>query len=85
LFAAQQGGTVTGAAGKGDGVVIARVTAVNHSEPDVSSAEYANFRQVVGQQLGESALDTLAAATRKQVGVNVHQSTVQQVLGGTQQ
>ncbi|HYM19349.1 MAG TPA: SurA N-terminal domain-containing protein, partial [Micropepsaceae bacterium] len=85
LFAAQQGGIVTGAAGKGDGVVIARVTAVNHPEPDVSSAEYANFRQVVGQQLGESALDTLAAATRKQVGVNIHQATVQQVLGGTQQ
>jgi len=85
LFASQKGAVVTGAAGKGDGVVLARVVAVNHPEPDVSSADYANFRRVVGQQLGETTIDTLAAASRKEVGVNVHQATVQRVLGETQQ
>jgi len=85
LFASQKGAVVTGPAGKGDGVVLARVVAVNHPEPDVSSADYANFRRVVGQQLGETTIDTLAAASRKEVGVNIHQATVQRVLGETQQ
>src|SRR5258706_5927381 len=85
LFASQKGAIVTGAAGKADGVVFARVVAVNHPEPDVSSADYTNFRRVVGQQLGETTIDTLAAASRKEVGVNVHQATVQRVLGETQQ
>src|SRR5262249_12366431 len=85
LFASQQGTVVTGPAGKGDGLVIARVVAVNHTEPDVSSAEYANFRQVVGQQLSETMVDSLAAGSRKDVGVSVHQATVQRVLGETQQ
>jgi len=85
LFASQQGTVVTGPAGKGDGLVIARVVAVNHTEPDVSSAEYANFRQVVGQQLGETMVDSLAAGSRKDVGVSVHQASVQRVLGETQQ
>jgi peptidyl-prolyl cis-trans isomerase D len=85
LFAVQQGMLVTGPAGKGDGVVLARVVAVNHPEPDLSSAEYANFRKVVGQQLGETTIDTLAAASRKEVGVTVHQAVVQRVVGETQQ
>jgi peptidyl-prolyl cis-trans isomerase D len=85
LFASQQGSLVTGPAGKGDGIVIARVTAVAHPEPDVSSADYANFRRVIAQQLGETTVDTLAAASRKQVGVNVHEATVQRVLGSETQ
>jgi peptidyl-prolyl cis-trans isomerase D len=85
LFTSQQGSVVTGPAGKGDGIVIARVTGVSHPEPDVSSADYANFRRVIAQQLGETTVDTLAAASRQKVGVNVHQATIQRVLGSENQ
>jgi peptidyl-prolyl cis-trans isomerase D len=81
LFGAPPGTVITGPAGKGNGFVIARVVKVIHPEADVSSAEYANFRRTAAQQLGETAIDSLAAAARKQAGVNIHQETVQRVLG----
>jgi hypothetical protein len=61
------------------------VVKVIHPEADVSSAEYANFRRTAAQQLGETAIDSLAAAARKQAGVSIHQETVQRVLGETPQ
>jgi hypothetical protein len=51
----------------------------------LSSADYTNFRRSASQQLGETAVDTLAAAARKQAGVSIHQATVQRVLGETPQ
>ena len=51
-------------AGKGNGVVIARVVAVAHPEPDVSSAQYVQFRQTAAQQLTNTAVDTIAAASQ---------------------
>jgi len=85
LFGAPAGTVITGPAAIGNGSVIARVVSVNHPEPDVSSAEYANFRRTAGQQLGETAMESLAAAARKEAGVNVHQATVQRILGETPQ
>ncbi len=85
LFAATPGAVVTGPAGKGNGYVIARVAKVEHPEPDVSGAEYAQFRQTAAQQLSETAVDSLAAAARKSVGVTVHQATVQRIVGEPQQ
>jgi hypothetical protein len=85
LFGAPPGAVITGAAGKGNGYVIARVVRADHPEPDVSSAEYANFRKTAAQQLAETAVESLAAAARKQAGVSVHQATLQRILGDAQQ
>jgi peptidyl-prolyl cis-trans isomerase D len=85
LFATAPGAIITGPAGKGNGMVLARVVKVEHPEPDLSSADYNNFRKSASQQLGETAVDTLAAAARKQAGVSIHQETVQRVLGETPQ
>ena len=79
------GAVISGPAGKGNGVVIARTVSVSHPEPDVSSAQYAQFRQTAAQQLSNTASDSLASASRKQAGVTIHQATVQQVLGETTQ
>jgi len=85
LFAATPGAIVTGPAAKGGGYVIARVAKVERPEPDVSGSDYGKFRQTASQQLGETAVDSLAAAARKDAGVNVHQATVSRVLGGEPQ
>src|SRR5258705_2291534 len=85
LFGAPPGAVVTGAAGKGNGYVIARVVRADHPEPDVSSADYANFRKTAAQHLAETAVESLAAAARKQAGVSVHQATLQRILGDAQQ
>jgi len=85
FFAATPGAVVTGPAGKGTGYVIARVAKVEHPEPDVSGAEYAQFRQTAAQQLSETAVDSLAAAARKNAGVTVHQATVKRIVGEPQQ
>jgi peptidyl-prolyl cis-trans isomerase D len=85
VFAAPPGTVITGAAGRGNGIVLARVVKVAHPEPDVSSADYLNFRRTAAQQLSMTAVDSLAAAARKKAGVNIHQATVQRVLGDTTQ
>jgi len=85
LFGAPAGTFVTGAAGKGNGMVIARVVKVVHPEPDLSSADYLAFRRSASQQLSLTAIDSLAAAAKKVAGVTVHPETVQRVLGDTQQ
>jgi peptidyl-prolyl cis-trans isomerase D len=85
VFAAPPGTVITGAAGKGNGIVLARVVKVVHPEPDVSSADYLNFRRTAAQQLSMTAVDSLAAAARKKAGVNIHQATVQRVLGDVPQ
>src|SRR5882672_809472 len=85
FFAATPGAVVTGPAGKGTGYVIARVAKVAHPEPDVRGAEYAQFRQTAAQQLSETAVDSLAAAARKNAGVTVHQATVKRIVGEPQQ
>lgn len=85
IFGQPTGAILSGPAGKGNAVIIARVVAVIHPQVDVTSAAYTNFRQAAAQQLGESAVDTLAAATRQSAGVNIHQATLQRVLGDTQQ
>ena len=51
LFAAHPGTVITGPAGKGNGMVIARVTSVIHPEPDVSSADYLNFRKAAAHAI----------------------------------
>jgi peptidyl-prolyl cis-trans isomerase D len=85
IFGAPPNTIITGAAGRGNGIVLARVVKVDHPEPDVSSADYLNFRRSASQQLSMTAVDSLAAAARKKAGVNVHQATVQRVLGDTPQ
>jgi peptidyl-prolyl cis-trans isomerase D len=85
MFAAPPGTVLTGPAGKGNGVVLTRVAKVIHPQPDLSSADYVNFRRTAAQQLSVTAIDSLAAAARKQAGVNIHQATVQRVLGDAPQ
>ena len=85
LFSVPPETIITGPTGKGNGYVIARVVSVDHPKPDLSSAEYTNFRRGAAQQLSETTVDSLAAAARKREGVNIHQATLQRVLGDTQQ
>ena len=85
LFAAPPGTVVNGPAGQGNGIVLTRVVKVAHPEPDVSSAEYLNFRRTATQQLSMTAVDSVAAAARLKAGVNIHQETVERVLGDTAQ
>jgi hypothetical protein len=85
LFSSPQGTWLSGPAGRGTGSVIARVVKVTRTEPDVSAAEYMNYRRSAGQQLGDTAIDSLAQASRKEAGVTVHQQTIQRVLGETPQ
>jgi peptidyl-prolyl cis-trans isomerase D len=75
LFSSPQGTWLSGPAGRGTGSVIARVVKVTRTEPDVSAAEYMNYRRSAGQQLGDTAIDSLAQASRKEAGVTVHQQT----------
>jgi peptidyl-prolyl cis-trans isomerase D len=85
IFAVPPGTVISGAAAKGDGVVLARVLKVTHPEPDVSSADYVNFRRTAAQQLSMTAVDSLAAAARKKAGVSIHQAVVQRVVGDASQ
>jgi peptidyl-prolyl cis-trans isomerase D len=84
IFAAQPGAIVTGAAGMGAGQVIARLMTVQHPEPDVSAADYEQFRQTAAQQLSETIVDTMATAARADAGVTVHEATLQRILGDPQ-
>lgn len=84
IFAASPGAVITGAAGAGTGSVIARVVNVVHPEPDVSAAEYEQFRQTAAQQLSETIIDTMATAARADAGVTVHEATIQRILGDPQ-
>jgi peptidyl-prolyl cis-trans isomerase D len=81
IFNAPSGAIVTGAAASGGGQVIARVVNVTHPEPDVTAAEYAQFRQTTAQQLSETIIDTMAAAARADAGVTIHEATVQRITG----
>ena len=85
LFGVPAGAVITGPANKGNGYVLARVLKVDHPEPDVTSPNYVNFRRTAAQQLGETAIESLAVAARTRAGVNIHQATVQRVLGDTPQ
>jgi peptidyl-prolyl cis-trans isomerase D len=85
LFGAPEGNVMTGPAGRGNGYVIAKVVKVTHSEPDVSAAEYAEYRKTASEQLVDTAIDSFAAAARNRAGVTIHQQTVQRVLGDTPQ
>jgi len=85
LFGSPQGTIITGPAGRGSGYVIARVVKVTQTEPDVTAVDYANYRKTASDQLGDTAVDSLAAAARQEAGVTVHQQTLQRVLGETPQ
>lgn len=75
IFAVPPGSVVSGAAGKGDAMVIAKVVSANTPQPDVTAAEYTNFRKAAAQQLGEGLVDSVAAAARLRAGVNIHRAT----------
>ena len=81
LFAQPKNTVLSAPAGMGTGIVIALATDVTHPEPDVSSPAYAQFRRTASQQLGVTAVDTLAAAARIRAGVNIHEATLKQVTG----
>jgi len=85
IFAEPPGAIVSGPAGKGDAVVIAKIVSVTEPQADVTSAEYTNFRKAAAQQLGEGLVDSVASAARQRAGVNIHQATLQRTLGDTQQ
>lgn len=84
IFAAQPNAILTGAAAMGTDYVIARLTNVQHPEPDVTAAEYEQFRQTASQQLSETIVDTIASAARADAGVTVHDATIQRILGDPQ-
>ncbi len=84
IFAAQPNAIITGAAAMGTDYVIARLTNVQHPEPDVTAAEYEQFRQTASQQLSETIVDTIASAARADAGVTVHDATIQRILGDPQ-
>ena len=85
IFSSPPATVINGPAGQGNGVVLARVVKVIHPEPDLSSADYLNFRRTAAQQLSMTAVDSLAAAARQKAGVNIHEATIQRVLGDAQQ
>ncbi|HEX5279362.1 MAG TPA: SurA N-terminal domain-containing protein [Micropepsaceae bacterium] len=77
IFSVPPGSVVSGPAGKGDGMVIAKVVTASTPQADVTTAEYTNFRKAAAQQLGEGMVDSIAAAARQRVGVNIHQATLE--------
>jgi hypothetical protein len=85
VFAEPTGSIVSGPAGKGNAVVIAKIATASDPQADVTSAEYTNFRKAAAQQLGEGLIDSVAAAARRKAGVNVHQATLQRTIGGDTQ
>jgi hypothetical protein len=68
----------------GPDYVIARLINVQHPEPDVTAAEYEQFRQTAAQQLSETIVDTIAASARIDAGVTIHDATIQRILGDPQ-
>jgi peptidyl-prolyl cis-trans isomerase D len=85
VFSQPPGSIVSGPAGKGNAVVIAKVDSFSEPTADVTTPEYTNFRKAAAQQLGEGLVDSVAAAARQQVGVNIHQATLQHTLETQQQ
>ena len=84
IFAAQPNAIVTGAAAMGPDFVIARLVGIQHPEPDVTAAEYEQFRQTTSQELSATIVDTMAAAARIDAGVTIHDATIQRILGDPQ-
>ena len=84
IFAAQPNAIVTGAAAQGPDFVIARLVGIQHPEPDVTTAEYEQFRQTTSQELSATLVDTMAAAARIDAGVSIHDATIQRILGDPQ-
>lgn len=76
IFSVPPGSVVSGAAGKGDAMVIAKVVSANTPPADVTTPAYTNFRKAAAQQLGEGMVDSIAAAARQKAGVNIHQATL---------
>jgi hypothetical protein len=83
VFSVPNGGIVFGPSAKQGQYVIARVVNVAHRAPDMSSPEYAQFRQSMGQQLGEDLVDGVINATKTRSGVDINERTLQSMIGET--
>jgi len=84
VFSVPQGGVVFGPGAKAGTYLIARVTSVTHKQPDTTSAEYAQFRQSMGQQLGEDLVAGVINAAKKRARVSINEKTLQSVTGEVQ-
>jgi hypothetical protein len=80
-FSEPQDSVISGEAANGTDYVVASIATVTHPVPDVSAADYGQFRTAMAQQLGADAVEMLAGAARKDVGVKTYPDVIATITG----
>jgi len=83
LFAAKPGSVVTAPTAKGDGLVIARITGVQHPASLAGNPYFLRFGQSLSGQTASDFDTTLAMAARARLGVTINQQQADRVTGGS--
>ena len=83
VFSVPRDIVVAGLAASGNDYVVARVVEIDHPVPDVASAEYAAFERERADEMGNDAVQALAAAARESAGVTTYPQVLQMLFGET--
>jgi peptidyl-prolyl cis-trans isomerase D len=81
IYSVPGGGTVSGMAADSKSYVVARVTGVYHI-PLVGDPRYAQFAQVLGNQLSSDMQDSMGKAAQADQGVKINKQQVDRIVGG---
>jgi peptidyl-prolyl cis-trans isomerase D len=82
LFSAKHGDVVTAPAPKGDGTVVARLTAIQAADPVSESVALASTRDKTSQAMGQDLLSQFQAASEAQIGVVTNDTLIKRALQG---
>ena len=80
IFTAAPGAAVIGPLGKGDGLVIARVTGIAH--PSLPQGFERQGQQIVSQQFADDLVQSFETAARTKEHVTIHRDMADKVTGG---
>jgi peptidyl-prolyl cis-trans isomerase D len=82
IFDAGPGGIVVGPLGKGNGIVIARVTGIAHPQVPPGNAIAQRANGVLSEQIASDLTFSFASAAKVKQGSTINQKQVDQVVGG---
>jgi peptidyl-prolyl cis-trans isomerase D len=81
IFDAKPGSVATGPLGKGDGVVVARVSGVLHAKLPDDARLRAEFNNAMAEQMSNDVTQSLAQDARARAKVQINDQMVQQAVG----
>lgn len=81
IFEQKPGGVATGPLGKGDGIVVARVSGILHAKLPDDARMRAEFNQAMSEQLSNDVTQSLAQDARARSKVQINDQMVQQAVG----